>query len=55
MSAINDDLIPEAPTESVATEPPVRETADAKPLPGELQSRLEQIERQDISPAGRAA
>jgi hypothetical protein len=36
-------------------EPPLRETADAEPLPTELQARLNKIEQQDVSPAGRAA
>ena len=51
----DDTFVPEAPVDTVATEPPLRETADAQPLPGELQTRLDEIERQDISPAGRAA
>jgi hypothetical protein len=55
MPATNDEFIPEAPYETLSTEPPLRETADAKPLPAELQSRLDEIERQDVSPAGRAA
>lgn len=52
---IPDHMIPEAPIDTVAPEPPVRETAPAEPLPAELRSTLDRIERQDVSPAGRAA
>ncbi len=55
MPNTTDEPIPEAPVETVAPEPPLRDTADAEPLPADLRSRLEEIERQDISPAGRAA
>jgi hypothetical protein len=55
MPITTDEVIPEAPTDTLAPEPPVRETADAQPLPAELKRKMDELERQDVSPAGRAA
>lgn len=55
MSKTHDDGFLHPPTETVAPEPPRREAMAVPPaLSSDLQSRLDEIARQDVSPSGPA-